>query len=207
MQINIPQNSASIVISPPLSGKKEFLYNYLQDSLKSKEPVIFLSTDSSSEDIKKDLLKAKIYYGTYKDILRFVDCYSQQAGNNVQDSEDTKRVPGPIALNEISVVLAQIEAELYKISEKHIVIFDSLSTLLMYSNPQMIGRFLQILIAKIKNAGGSVIFTLEEGMHDPKDMVTIEHLMQAIIHVKRENDGVFVRADGIDNLRDWVKVV
>ena len=207
MQINIPQNSASIVISPPLSGKKEFLYNYLQDSLKNKGPVIFLSTDSSSEDIKKDLLKNKIYYGTYKDILRFVDCYSQQAGNNVQDSEDTRRVPGPIALNEISVVLAQIEAELYKINEKHVVIFDSLSTLLMYSNPQMVGRFLQCLIAKIKNAGGSVLFTLEEGMHDPKDMVTIEHLMQAIIHVKRENDGVFVRADGVDDLRDWVKIV
>jgi len=202
----LPDNSASIIISPPLSGKKEFLYSYLFDSLKNKEPVIFLSTDSSSEDIKKDLLKSKIFYGTYKDILRFVDCYSQQAGNNVQDSEDIRRVPGPIALNEISVVLAQIEAELYKISEKHIVIFDSLSTLLMYSNPQMIGRFLQILIAKIKNAGGSVLFTIEEGMHDQKDLITIEHFMDALVYVKKDKENVLFKVQSSKCSLDWCEL-
>lgn len=203
MQINIPPNSASILVGPPLSGKKEFIYNYMMDGLKNKEPVVFISTDCSPEDMKKDLVKSKIFFGVYKNILRFIDCYSCQAGNQVQDTNDTKRASGPLALNEISIALAQVEAEFYRINPKHRVIFDSLSTILMYSNPQMVGRFLQVLIAKIKNSGGSVLFTLEEGMHDPKDMIMIEHLMSAIIHVKHEKDEVLVKADGIEGMEDW----
>ena len=186
-----------------MSGKKEFIYNILQESLKNKEPVIFLSTDSSSVDIKKELMQNKIFYASAGNTLRFIDCYSQQAGAPAKETEDTKIVSGPIALNEISIALAQLEAEFHKISPKHTVVFDSLSTLLMYSNPQMVGRFLQILIAKIRQAGGSVMFTLEEGMHKPEDMITIEHLMQAIIHLKKEQDKVLIKADGIPGLGEW----
>jgi hypothetical protein len=73
----------------------------------------------------------------------------------------------------------------------------------MYSNPQMVGRFLQVIIAKVKKAGGSVLLTLEEGMHDEKVIVTIEHLMDVIIHVKKEEDKVLVRADGVAGLERW----
>ncbi len=204
--ISIPQNSASIVISPPLSGKKEFIYRIIQDTLKSKEPIIFLLTDSSPEDIKKDLMKNRIFYAAAGNKLRFIDCYSQQAGNMLEDTPDTKRVSGPLALNEISIALAQFEAELHKINHIHKIIFDSLSTLLMYSNPKMIGRFLQILIAKIKNAEGSIIFTLEKGMHDKKDIVTIEHLMQAIIHIKKKNNKTLIKAEGIEGLEKWTNL-
>ncbi len=203
--INIPKNSASIVISLPLGGKKKFIYQQIKEKLENKEPVILLLTDSSPEDIKKDLMKNRIFYGANKGLLKFVDCYSQQAGNNVQDSEEIRRISGPLALNEISIALAQMEAEIYKASKNHMIIFDSLSTLLMYSNPQMVGRFLQILIAKIKNAGGSVLFTLEEGMHDKKDMITIEHLMQAIIHLRKKDSKLKIKAEGIAGLENWQK--
>jgi len=199
----LPENSASIVIGLPLSGKNQFLYNYMLEALKNKEPVLFIETDKAPEDIKKELVKNKIFYGAYVKILRFVDCYSQQAGNNVKDTNDTIRVSGPLALNEISIAISKIEAEFYKLNPKHRIIFDSLSTLLMYSNPQMVGRFLQILIAKIKKAGGSILFTLEQGMHDKKDIITIEHLMSAIIHIKHEKDKILIKADGIKGFEDW----
>ena len=202
----LPENSAAIVIGPPLSGKKQFLYNYMLESLKNKQPVLFILTDTSPEDIKKELVKNKIFYGPYVNILRFVDCYSHQAGNNINDTNDTLRISGPLALNEISIAVSKIEAEFYKINPKHKIIFDSLSTLLMYSNPQMIGRFLQIQIAKIKRAGGSILFTLEEGMHDKKDMITIEHLMQAIINIKKENNKVLIKAAGIQGFEEWVEL-
>jgi len=199
----LPKNSASIVIGPPLSGKMHFLYNYMLEGLKAKEPVLFIETDTSPEDIKRELVKNKIFYGPYANILRFIDCYSQQAGNQIQDTTDTLRISGPSALNEISIAILKIETEFYKINQKHRIIFDSLSTLLMYSNPQMIGRFLQIMIAKIKRAGGSVLFTLEEGMHDKKDMITIEHLMSSIVHIKDDKDKILIKAEGIDGFEDW----
>ena len=202
----LPENSAAILVGPPLSGKKQLLYNYMLEGLKNKEPVIFLSTDISPEEIKKELVKNKIFYGPFVKILRFIDCFSHQAGNQVQDTTDTKRISGPLALNEISIALAQLEAEFYRINPKHRIIFDSLSTVLMYSNPQMVGRFLQVLIAKIKNAGGSILFTLEQGMHKPQDIITIEHLMNAIIHIKHEKDKIFIKADGIHGLEEWTEL-
>jgi len=206
MQIDIPKKSASLIISPPLKGKKEFLYQYIKENLKNKNPIIYLLTDSSPEDIKKELVKNKIYYGAKKGLLKFIDCYSQQAGNKVEEKEDIKRISGPLALNEISITLAKFEAELHKTNKTHKIIFDSLSTLLMYSNPRMVGRFLQTLVAKIKNAGGSILFTLEKGMHDKKDIVTIEHLMQAIIHVKKKNNKTLIKTEGIEGLEKWTEL-
>ena len=203
LSLQIPQISASIVIGPPLSGKKELVYRYMLEGLKNKEPMIFVSTDVSPEEIKRDMVKNKIFYGPFTNILRFIDCYSLQAGNQLQDTNDTIRVSGPLALNEISIAISKIEAQFHRINPKHRLIFDSLSTLLMYSNPQMIGRFLQVMIAKIKRAEGSMLFTLEEGMHDSKDIITIEHLMQAIIHIKREKDKILIKADGIQGLEEW----
>jgi KaiC/GvpD/RAD55 family RecA-like ATPase len=202
----LPADFACVVIGPPLSGKKEMLYRYLADILKKKEPVMFITTDSSAEDVKKELLKQKIFYGAHKDNLVFIDCYSHQAGNLVDDTADTMRIPGPLALNEISIAISEIERTFYKKSPKHKVIFNSLSTLLMYSNPQMIGRFIQMMIAKIRKAGGAVFFTLEEGMHEQNVIVTIEHLMNAIIQVKKEKGRVMIKADGFDGVNEWVEL-
>jgi KaiC/GvpD/RAD55 family RecA-like ATPase len=202
----LPENSASILIGPPLSGKTEFIYSYMMQALKNKQPVLFIATDKSPEDIKKDLVKSKIFYGQYANIMRFIDCYSYQAGNNLPDTEDTKRISSPIALNELSIAIAQSEVEFYKINPNHKVIFDSISTVLMFSNPQMVGRFLQVIIARIRNAGGSILLTLEEGMHDRKDIVTMEHLMSAIIYTKHEKDKIYIKADGIQGFEDWISL-
>jgi len=199
----LPTNAASIVESPPLSGKKEFLYAQLAESLKNKVPMIVVLTDTSPEEMKRDLVLNKIFYAQGNAILRFIDCYSQQAGTPVEDTQGTKRISGPVALNEISIGLSQYQAEIYKTSQAHNIIFDSLSTVLMYSNAQMVGRFLQTLIAKIRQAGGSVVFTLEEGMHDKKDTITIEHLMQAIIHLKKEKGQIRAQAFGIEGFEEW----
>ena len=203
----IPQNSAIVIISPPLEGKEELVYDYIRDKLKEKEPILIISTDKSAETVKAELLKRKIFFGDAetRGLLVFVDCYSMQVGEAVKNTPGIKRVPGPLALNEISVALSDIEKEFIRKNPKHIVIFDSLSTLLMYSNTQAIGRFAQVMIAKIKKAGGSAFFTLEEGMHAPDVLVAMEHLMDDIIFVKREAGKLLVKAKGMAGFEDWSK--
>jgi len=206
MQLKLPKNSASLIIGPPLSGKKHLLYRFMFESLKNKEPVLFMTTDNSSETIKRELVANKLFYGHYSGILRFVDSYSQREGNNVEPASDTKSISGPLALNEISVVISQFEAEFFKKCSTHTILFDSLSTLLMYSNAQMIGRFLQVLIARVKNAGGSIIFTMEEGMHDQKDMITIEHFMDALVYVKKDKETVLFKVQSAKCSIDWCEL-
>jgi len=201
----IPQNSAVVVISPPLEGKEVLVSNSIKDDLKEKVPVLIISTDKSAEDFKNELVKEKIFFGDAesKGLLAFIDCYSMHVGEAVKNTSSIKRVPGPLALNEISVALSDIEKEFFRKSPKHLIVFISLSTMLMYSNPQAIGRFVQVVIAKIKKAGGSVFFTLEEGMHTPDVIVMMEHMMDYIVFVKHENGKLFVKAKGLAGFEDW----
>jgi len=204
---HLQPGSASLIIASPLSGKKELLYQYVSGCLKNKQPIIFISTDTSSEEIKKELLKNKIFYASQGNIIKFIDCFSHQTGNIIPDKLDIKRVAGPLALNEISIAMAEIEREfLRKNKPAHTVIFDSLSTVLMYSNPEMVGRFIQVLIAKVKNKAGSIIFTIEQGMHDEKTIITMEHLMDGIITLKKEKEKIMIKAQGIKGFEEWAEI-
>jgi len=196
----ISDNSANLILSPPLAGKLGFIDKQISDYLKNKKPLLYITTDKSPEDIKKRWLKNKFFYGSYENSghLKFIDAYSYQTGNIINDTNSIKRVSGPLALNEISVALAEIERYFYKLDSHHLVIFDSLSTLLMYTNPQTVGRFTQVITAKIKKAGGTVIYILEEGMHDQKTIVTIEHLMDQIIQIKQEKNKHYIKTSSTD---------
>jgi len=184
---------STLVLSKPLEGKKEFLDSTIARTTKENKAVLFVLTDKNPETAKQELLKEKIFFKN----LYFIDCFSLQAGNaDAKDTENVKYVSGPLALNELSIAIGEFGREFLKKEFEYVIIFDSLSTLLMYSNADAIARFLQILIAKIKNLNGSVVFTLEQGMHDEKAVVTIEHLMDSIIEVKKENSKVFSKENG-----------
>jgi len=183
---------STLVLSKPLEGKREFIENCAKNAIKESKALLFVLTDKSPEQIKKEMLESKIFFKN----LYFIDCYSPQAGLNTQKSDSIKYVSGPLALNEISISTSEFQREFLKKEQPHLIIFDSLSTLLMYSNAEAIGRFLQIFIAKIKNLGGEAVFTLEQGMHDDKAVVTIEHLMDSITEVKKEGHKVLTKENG-----------
>ncbi len=204
---SIPKNSASLLIGPPLAGEKHIIYRYVQESLAKKEPVLFVSTDRSPEAMKSEMTKDRIFLTKYETDgnLKYIDCYSHQTDEFLKDTGATRRVSGPLALNEISIAMSDIERKFIRINPQHLVIFDSLSTMLMYANPQMVGRFLQTIIAKIKKAGGSILLTMKEGMHDEKVVVTIEHLMDVVVHVKKDKGKTMMRADGLPGFDRWSK--
>ena len=97
---------AAVVIGQPLSGKTELLHSFVAAGLKEKQPIVFITTDRSAEQTKKELLTSKIFYGSS---LKIIDCYSRQADESSKDSADVIRVSGPLALNEISIALSEIE--------------------------------------------------------------------------------------------------
>lgn len=181
-----------LVLSKPLEGKKEFLDDAIKKALKENKTLLFVLTDKNAEQTKQELLKEKIFFKN----LYFVDCYSQQAGLNLQKSDNIKYVSGPLALNELSIAVSDFQREFLKKEALHMIILDSLSTLLMYSNAEAIARFLQVFIAKIRNLNGEVIFTIEQGMHDEKAVVTIEHLMDSVIEVKKEGHKLLTKESG-----------
>lgn len=180
----IPDKSAVLIIGPPISNKTEFIYAITSDLLKDK-PLLFVTTDHFPKDIEESLKKNKIdpQQLEKKDYLKFIDSYSAQAKDSISNTNSIKMVPGPLALNEISVGIAEIENEFYKKHKKLAVMFNSLSTLLIYSKARAVQRFIQVIIARTKKLNGTIFFTVEKGMHDEKIMVGLIHLMDAIITI------------------------
>ncbi|MEK6826326.1 MAG: ATPase domain-containing protein [Nanoarchaeota archaeon] len=182
----IPRRSAILILGPPMAHKKDLLYKLILYGFKKKEAVLFVTTDSFPNDIEAELGRNNVSYKQYEKQgnLKFIDCYSAQAQDVLSITSSVVKVPGPLALNEISVAMSEIESGFYKKNKVHKIIFQSLSTLLMYSRPEAIERFVQVIVARTKNAGGSIFFTIEEGMHDERILISLEHLMDGIIAVK-----------------------
>lgn len=202
---SIPKRSAILLLGAPLSGKKEFLYSYMQRALKKEIPVLLVSTDKNITDLKNEMARDKVFVtkSEKKGLFKYIDSCSRQSDEFMKSTDTIRYISSPVALNEISIALSDIERDFLRKNDEHRVIFRSLSTVLTYSSTQTITRFLQVIIAKIHKSGGSVIFTMEEGMHDEKTKITMEHMMDMIIQVKKHKGKVMVRADGIAGFDRW----
>lgn len=201
---SLPQRSAILLVGPPLSGQNEFLSSYVKQAIGSSDPMLVITTDKQPEDFISTFISGvdvKPYEEAKK--IRFLDCYSKQVEDGIKNTPTIKRISSPIALNEISIGLSEIERDFVNLNKTHRVVVNSLSTMLMYSNPNMIGRFTQVIIGKIKKASGSCVFLIEEGMHDQNVLVTLEHLMDVVVFIKKEQDKTMVKAQGISGFSDW----
>ena len=177
-----------LVLSKPLEGKREFIENYAKNAIKENKAILFVLTDKSPEQMKKEMLESRIFFKNFY----FVDCYSQQNSGTQKDDDNIRYVSGPLALNEISIAISEFGREFMKKETDYEILFDSLSTLLIYSNAEAIARFLQVLISKVKQLNGDILFTLEEGMHDEKAIMTIEHFMDSVVDVKKEGKKIIM---------------
>jgi len=108
----IPEKSAVLIIGSPLSDKENLISKIISESLNKKNPVIFVTTDHFPKDIESSLKKNKISFKKHEDTgnLKFIDCYTAQAKNILSSNNIITRISGPLALNEISVALSEVES-------------------------------------------------------------------------------------------------
>lgn len=113
---------------------------------------------------------AKIIAETFnkqRNKLHIIDCFSKPTNQQ----ENYFHISNPSSLTDIQVNLDLIEK---KISGKKIIIIDSLNTMAVYNKKDAIGRFMHLLINKIRlkeNAG--FIFTEKESTEE--DILSIMH--------------------------------
>ena len=177
-----------LALGKPLEGKREFIENYVKNAIKENKTILFVLTDKNPEQLKKEMLESKIFFKNFY----FVDCYSQQNSGAQKDDDNIKYVSGPLALNELSIAISEFGRDFMKKEADYEILFDSLSTLLIYSNAEAIARFLQVLISKVKQLNGGITFTLEEGMHDNKAIITLEHFMDSMVKVEKDGKKIIM---------------
>jgi len=178
-----PIGSNILLIGEPMTGKSTMAMQFIYEGLTLDEAGIFISTNETAENIKNKM--ASFGWDTTifeeKGTMKYVDCYGLMIDSKLPDTASITRVPSSLAFTNLSVVLSDLCSQFWKLQKRLRIGFDSVSSLLMYTNPEAVIRFLHVLLGRFKMVNAVSMLILEEGMH-PK---TVETTMQQL------SDGVF----------------
>jgi KaiC/GvpD/RAD55 family RecA-like ATPase len=184
----IPPGSCILLLSPPMVEARLFTLEFVYSGLKEKIPALIIELDDSPEKLRLKALRYKWPLIKYEseDLLKWVDGYSTRSDKDIKDTRAVKRVSGPLALSDMSIALTGAQIIFKSKSDTYKMVFDSISTILLYNQPTTVYRFLQVITAKIKNSEGVGLFVLGQGMHDSKVEMTIRHLMDGAIQLNED---------------------
>jgi len=168
-------NPGNILLIGPNGMEKLVLsYHFAQAGLASRnEQVLIINLDATPAVIKEKASSYDILLDGEK--LSFIDCYSSTIGHASSKEVRITAVSGPQALEDISFAINQ---EITQYAGKKLrVIFYSLSTLLLYNPRDSMLKFLQVVTGRLRNAEATVLFLVEEGVHDKPLLSMVERIM------------------------------
>lgn len=181
---DLPERSNLLFVTPPRPEKNIFAEHYINEGLNSKQPCVYVTTDILPAEIETKASSFDWKFSDYTNkLLWFVDCYSWALEKKPTDRCDI-RVSGPSSLDDLSLSINQATYEANKIAPLGRVVFQSLSTLLIYNTPSIVYKFCQVMGARLKSSGMTTLFMVEEGMHQSDVLATLEHMMDGMVEIK-----------------------
>lgn len=173
------KNPGNIMLLGPTGIEKAvFAYHFAASADPKKENVYFICGDSSPSEIIKKAENFNINLN--KENIFFIDCYSNTLGGREkpQSTEKITVLSSPGALNDLSLTLS--EAVQKNASKNMRVVFQTLSTFVLYNPPNSIRKFLTVIEGRLKGAGATTLYTVEEGVHDKQVLTLLERGMDQI---------------------------
>jgi len=138
-----------IFVSPP-DKYKDYLETIISLHSKKKKKLCIVSLNKGYDNLSQELQKKKI--DTSK--ILFIDCASKKEGK-AKELDNVFYVSSPRAFTELNIAIK----EAFKAGIDDVV-FDSLSTLLIYGDPSVVFKFVQDLITFVKNNKKGIYITL-----------------------------------------------
>jgi KaiC/GvpD/RAD55 family RecA-like ATPase len=200
----IPLKSNVLIYSPPFIGREIILKRFALSGLQGGDTILFVLTDKSFQDMREEMKKLDKKYEKYEEEgrVRYIDVYSPSVEIK-EESEWVIFVDSPINRERIASSVIQTLKEK---EGKYRVIFDSLSTLIVYSDAKAVFRFLQVLSGICKRMGATSMFSMTRGMHEEIEVQTIKHLMDGVIELREEGARLQIRVQGCGEVisRHWI---
>lgn len=187
------RGDTSVVYGPAFLGKGNLARNSIGHSLANGVPVIMVTTRLEAARILERLdLGAK-----EAKLLQIVDTVAASIGCN-DVIEGVRVVDGPSDLNGVAAALNEARAQLQGHHDDHLLVIDSLSTLMAHNTSNTVFRFLQAIIGSSRRAGAHSILTLDEPMHTAHEVEAIKHLSTGTIQVRDREGKQQVRILGFE---------
>ncbi len=195
-----------VLVGPLGSGKTTYAEAFIAEGLKQGFPGVFVTTDVSPRVIRNDMSRHGWPVERYEQSgqMVFIDGYSERMGAPKMGS--ARALTKVDDISELGIVLSEVLEGLVVAR----VVVDSLSTLILHSAPTTMPRAVQRLSGRITQSSHSIMYILEEGVHDDKVYATFSYLMDAVLRfrlVEREGQTVhqvrMERMRGTEASREW----
>jgi KaiC/GvpD/RAD55 family RecA-like ATPase len=194
--VTVDPGTNVLVSGPPLTGKRKLGMELLADGANAGEGSVIVTTRDSADRVVAD----------YRSLLEtpdetpfgVVDCVTQHQGRSVQDSPTVKYASSPVDMTGIGIKFSEYVEEFYsgRGLERNRVMFDSLSTLLMYADLQTVFRFMHVFTSRIESADALGIYTIESTAHDGEAMNTLKQLFDGVVETGETPEEVSVQLPG-----------
>lgn len=171
-----------LLVGAPGTGKTRLILKYV----KMFDKVLWVCTTESANSVRKKL-------GDFKGDLWVVDTHTWD--QNISTTPKDLIVKNPLNLNEVSIAITKA---LDNLKRDYLIVFDSISGLLLYNPAPKVIHFLRNLVVRMDKENGSGIFTIVEGSHDLQTQTQITLIFNEIIHLVREFDG--------DEVKRFIKI-
>ena len=197
----------SILVSgPPMTGKYELLLRFVVEGDRRGDGGLVVTTNDSARSIRADIEDAT---GEMSASLRMVDCVSEQrstGGRLPKDRVEYVNSPGDMTGVGIGVS-EQLRRFAEEGTERTRVVFDSLSTLLLYSDSETVFRFLHVLTGRIDDIDAIGLFTIDPTTHDEQTVGTLKQVFDGAVEIRETETGREARFAGLPDIPDgWVSL-
>ena len=169
-----------MLVGPLGSGKTTYAEAFIGEGIELGFPGVFVTTDVSPRVIRNDMSRHGWPVEQYEDEnkLVFIDGYSERMG--APHSGTARSLSKIEDISELGIVLSEVLESLVVAR----VVVDSLSTLILHSNPATMPRAVQRLSGRVTQSSHSIMYILEEGVHDEKTYATFSYLADAVLRFK-----------------------
>jgi len=192
---SIEYGSNIIIITSSISAKASFIRKIIAEAEGNTGSIYVTTRDTAEEVLDK--------YKNNNVELRVIDCVSRLAIPDLADSESIRRISSPIDLAGISTAINKFLEEYFRKGKKVILIFDSLSNLLIYSNIKRILRFLHVLTIRIKMAKAKAFYIVDKEACDEKSLIMLKQLFNGVIEIKEEDNKRIVKLITPNIRKEW----
>ncbi len=196
-----------LLYGPSFQGKEVLARQAMAANLRDGVPVVMLLTNATVDDVRENLRRMDPEYDRYEadGLVWFVDAYSRSIGID-EEQPRVQYVDSAVDLNGISLALNRVQSELIKSHDNHVLVIDSASTLVLYSNAQATFRFLQVLIGRARQAGAVCLLLLDQGMHSDAEVQMFRHLVDGVLEARDNKDRSQLRVEGLQVARNpgWI---
>ena len=201
--IGFPCSDMILLIGPPGTAKYHFAYQFLSDGLNKGGAGLAVLSSMSVKEMRERLSKLRVNVTSCesKNRLKTVDWYTQKS-RPVAGMEENGSVfvPSKDIANLDIAFMRGVEGLSFAPTKRAMVdiITQALNT---YDLPDVI-EFVQRQKSRLKNAGLTSLFIVEDGAHDDRILSTLKHMADGVLIISSDKDAkLFIEVESFSSPR------